>query len=205
MSADRIHTSIAGAHAIKPLGSVVIAQKWKQTSNQQSKERAIIIPMECMKAPEVPESFRALVESALLSSAEAVLKAHCNEEPHAMEVNAAEMFSRVALTEAFLQRGDSWLTKQELEIGFTASSTWKRITSREEFKTNSAYQAAANSFKETILKLTGKNVQIDSDRCDTILAKLEDSDLETDFGQFVVRRLTSLKARVSQDVDFSSL
>lgn len=202
--AVRIHTSISSAAAIKAVGEVLINQKWKQTSNQESKERAVLIPMECVRAPEVPESFRALVESALMSAAEEVLKRHVNENPNQMEVSA-DVFARTALTEAFLQRGDSWLTKQELEVGFTASATWARIAGREEFKSNKAYQAAAHSFKDTILKLTGKNVQIDSDRCDTILAKLEDSDLETEFGQFVVRRLSALKARVSQDVDFSSL
>lgn len=202
--AIRIHTSISSATAIKPVGEVLITAKWKETAKQTSKERAVIIPMECVQAPEVPESFRALVESVLLSSAESVLKNFVNSEPNSMEMDS-EAFTRPELVSQFMLKSDSWMSKEELEVGFTMSATWKRIASKPEFTSNKQYQIAAQMFKDTILKLTGKAVQLSADKCDAILAKLEDADLETDVGAFIVKRLTSLREKQAQEFDLSAL
>lgn len=205
MSSLKIHTSIAGATAIKAVGEVMVSCKWKETANQQRKERAILVPMECVSAPEVPEAFRALVECALSESASSVLKTYCDQEENSYEVNA-ELFTRPNLTEAFMQRGEVWLSKQELELGFTASATWKRITSRQEFQNNTAYKAAAEQFKAAILKLTGKAVQMKKEQCEAILAKLSPEDLETNFGNFVVKRLTQLsRKQISEEFNLDLL
>jgi hypothetical protein len=206
MSASfKIHTSIISAAAIKAVGEVVVSATWKETKNQTRMERAVILPMETLKAPEVPESFRALVELALASTAEAVLKAHCNSQPNNFEM-LQTAFSRPALTEAFLSSGNNWLTKEELETAWNASATWKRITARPEFATNATYQKAAQMFKESILKLAAKPTVFTEEKCDVILAKLEASDLETELGSFICKRIESFKARkTTEEVDFSSL
>jgi len=200
----RVHTSIASAMTVKAVGEVVISAKWKETKNQKSMERAVILPMECLKAPDVVESFRTLVESALLSTAEGILKKHCNEEPNNFEI-LANMFDRPNLCETFISSGNSWMSKEELELAFTGSATWKRITSRIEFQNNKTYQQAANYFKESILKLTGKATKISAEECDKIISKIEDSDLETEFGSFVVKRLTSIKSNNTETFDLDSL
>ena len=200
----KIHSSIHGANLVKNVGEVIISAKWKETKNQKSMERAVILPMECLKAPEVPESFRALVEAALLTTAESLLKKHVNEEPNNWEV-LASVFDRPNMVESFIAGGSTWMSKEELELSFTASATWKRITGRAEFTNNKTYQQAANYFKESILKLTGKATKITAEDCDKIISKIEDSDLETEFGAFVVKRLTSIKQNNSDVFDLDAL
>lgn len=205
METYSVTTNIESAKSILGIGQRVVSATWKQTQNQIKKERAIVIPLECLLAPEVPENFRALVESALASSAEDVLKAWVNSGNENNFQVPCELFTRPNLTESFLARGEAWMTKQELELAFTASATWKRITSRPEFQNNASYKRAAQSFKDTILKLSGKNVSMMPDVCDTILAKLEESDFSTEFGGFVVRRLQSLRDRQLEEFDLSAL
>jgi hypothetical protein len=204
MSTLRIHSSIASAIAILSVGERLVSVKWNETSKQSKREAAVVLSFESLTAPEVPESFRALVESALLSSAEDVLKGFCSENLNSFEVGS-ELFDRTALTESFMNRGSAWLSKKDLELQFTASATWKRIASRPEFQNNKTYQAVANRFKETVLKLSGKATIVEPDDADKILSKLEDSDLETSFGTFVVSRLESMKNRKTEKIDFDSL
>lgn len=200
----RVHSSIISATAIVAVGERCVSVKWNETTKQAKREASILLPFECLVAPEVPESFRALVESALSSSAEDVLKKFCSDNPNSFEIDEA-MFTRESLTESFMTRGSLWLGKKELEIAFTGSATWKRIASRPEFSTNKTYQAVANRFKETILKLSGKATVISPDDADQILAKIEDSDLETPFGEFVATRLEAMKNRKQEKIDFDSL
>lgn len=101
MSSYRIHTQIKSAEVIKAVGEVLIAKRWNQTSKQSAQERAILVPMEVVSAPEVPESFRVLVETVLRNQAQEVLKKFCEENPNSFEISA-ETFTRVSLTEDFL-------------------------------------------------------------------------------------------------------
>lgn len=206
MSSIRIHTTIESAKAILAVGEIQVSAKWNETSKQKKMERSVNLPFNCLKAPELEGTgFRPLVECILERAAESVLKEFVNENPNTMEIDES-LFTRENLSESFMSSGDSWLTKQELEIGFTQSATWKRITSRPEFTSNATYKAQAEKFKDAILKLTGKAVQMEPDQCDKILVKLEDSDLATGFGAFVVKRLTQLKNKPrASDFDVGAL
>lgn len=207
----RIHSSITGATTVRAVGEVLISAKWKETTSQTRKERAIVIPMECVKAPEVPESFRPLVEAVLMEAAEGVLKAHVDREGDQCFEILDSHFSRPSLTEFFLQRGEVWLSKEQLEMEFTRSATWKRIVGRKDsngaamYQSNSNYKHAAEQFRAAILKLTGKAVQMKKEHCDSILVKLEESDLETPFGCFVVKRLNQLGKKQEAEVSFDDL
>jgi hypothetical protein len=185
----KIHSTIAGA--VAALGEIQIQATWKQTANQTRKERALCIPMECVKAPEVPEAFRALVESCLLASAEQTLKDHVNDSPNNWEI-LATAFDRPQLVESFLSKSDSWMTKEAFELAFTGSATWKRITGRAEFASNAAYQAAANGYKDAVLRITGKVCHLPKDQRDQIIAKMEASDVAAEWGCFVVRRFEQM-------------
>jgi hypothetical protein len=199
----KIHSTVAGA--IAALGEVTVSASWKQTANQTRKERAICIPMECVKAPEVPESFRPLVESCLMAAAEATLKDHVNDQPNNWQI-LVTAFDRPQLVESYLAKADSWMTKEAFELAFTASATWKRITSRQEFAANATYQAAANGFKDALLKITGKVAYIGKDQRDQILAKMEPDDLAAEFGVFVVRRFDQMaKKDAVSEVSFADL
>lgn len=200
----RVHTSISSATSIVSVGERVVSAKWKQSKNQDSKERAVIVPFNVLTAPEVPESFRALVESCLQEAASQVLKSFCDESPNSMEVSE-NLFTREALTEAFMSRADTWMSKEALELAFTGSATWKRIAGREEFRNNATYQRAANAFKDAILKLSGKATVLAPSMQDAILAKLEEADLASEFGAFVTKRIQQMKQKDSGDVDLSAL
>ena len=201
----RLHTSLDAAISLSGIGQRVVSKTWKETANQTKKERHVIVPMECVTAPELSDSpFRALVESALMSAAETVLRDWVNQEgDQCFEIPAEQLF-RPNLVETFMGR-DSWLSKEALDLAFTQSATWQRIVGRVEFKQNKSYQRAANLFKESILKLAGKNTSLKPELCDAILVKLDDRDLNTEFGAFVVKRLGQIKNRSAEEFDLSAL
>ena len=189
MNSYKIHSTIAGA--IAALGEVQVTAKWKETANQKRGERAITIPMECVKAPEVPEAFRALVESCLMAAAEQTLKSHCTDSPNNWEI-LATAFERPQLVESFIAKNDEWMTKAQLELAFTGSATWKRIVSRPQFGTDAAYQANANWYKGLVMAVANKQAHVSKNDRDTCIAKMEPTDLATEFGIFVVRRFEQM-------------
>lgn len=204
MAQIRIHSSILSAAAILAIGEKLVSVRWNETSKQTKREVAILVPMETVSAPEVPESFRALVEAALFGSAESVLKSFCEDNPNSFEI-PLDYFDRDILASHFVSRGSNWLKKDELELQFSNSATWKRIAGRVEFSNNATYRAVANRFKDTIVKLSGKATVLSPDDCDAILSKLEDSDLSTTVGEFIVSRLDSMKKKKVEILDFNSL
>lgn len=192
MSKLVIYSAIAGAQAVKTVTQRIITRKWNQTTKQTAKERTVCVEQECLTAPDVPEAFRALVESALAESAVETLKAFCDDNPLSTEVDA-HLFTRPQLIESFLQRGVN-LSKSELDEAFTKSATWQRIAGNELFKSgDDGYIARANYFKETILKLSGKNTApLSLTRAQQFLTKIEDEDMSTPFGMFVTRKLQAM-------------
>ena len=204
MSITTLFSTIESANACKESGKTLIAKKWKQTAAQNRMERACFVDSSLFVADSVPVAFRAIVESALLESAKGILAKFCSDAPIASEIPLG-LFSVESLTEQFLSRGEVWFSKEELEKEFVNSATWKRISGKAEFSSSAQYQKAANQFKDTICKLSGKTAKIEDSICDVILAKLEDSDLSTEFGGFVVRRIEAIKARKTEELDLSSL
>ena len=200
-----LHTSLDAAITLSGIGQRVVSKTWKETANQKRKERHVIVPVECVTAPELNDSpFRALVESALMSAAETVLRDWVNQEGDSCFEIPSEQFFRPNLIEVFMGR-ESWLSKEALDLAFTQSATWSRIVARPEFKSNKGYQRAANLFKDSILKLSGKNTSLKPELCDAILVKLDDSDLSTEFGAFVVKRLNQIKNKNVEEFDLSAL
>lgn len=204
-SSLQVYRSVDAAISTAGIGQRVVSKSWKETANQKRKERHVIVPSECVTAPELKDSpFRALVESALQSAAETVLRDWVNQEGDSCFEIPSEQFFRPNLIETFMGR-DSWLSKEALDLAFTQSATWNRIVSNPEFSSNKSYQRAANLFKESILKLSGKNTSLKTELCDALIAKLENSDLQTEFGAFVLKRLNQIKNRSNEEFDLSAL
>lgn len=204
-SSLQLHSSLDAALSLAGIGQRVVSKAWKETAQQRRKERHVIVPMECVTAPELASTpFRALVESALMSAAETVLRDWVNQEGDSCFEIPSEQFFRPNLIEAFMGR-DSWLSKEALDLAFTQSATWQRIVSRAEFKQNKSYQKAANLFKDSILKLSGKNTSLKPELCDALIVKLDDADLNTEFGAFVLKRLNQIKNRSVEEFDLSAL
>jgi hypothetical protein len=98
------------------------------------------------------------------------------------------------------------MTKEAFELAFTGSATWRRITSRAEFASNAAYQAAAGAFKDALLKITGKVCHLSKDQRDQIIAKLDSTDIAAEWGCFVVRRFEQMaKKDTVQTISFADL
>ena len=201
----RLHTSLDAAISLSGIGQRVVSKTWKETAQQRRKERHVIVDAECVTAPELNDSpFRALVESALMSAAETVLRDWVNQEgDNCFEIPAEQLF-RPNLIETFMGR-DSWLSKEALDLAFTQSATWDRIVNKPAFKQNKGYQRAANLSQVSILKLAGKNTSLKPELCDALLVKLDDRDLQTEFGAFVVKRLGQIKNRTTEEFDLSAL
>lgn len=200
----RIHFSVEACMAHLSVDTRMVSKSWKKTANQTPKERHILVPFECVTAPEVPDQFRPLVESALMSAAETVLRDHVNAEGDQCNTIPLALFSRPSLIETFMGR-EAWMTREQLEVAFTGSTTWKRIASRPEYQANASYRKMAEYFKGQILKLAGKRVDIPAAECDVLMTKISDSDLETEFGSFVLRRLDAIKNRKDEVLDLSAL
>ena len=101
----RLHTSLDAAISLSGIGERVVSKTWKETANQKRKERHAIVPMECVTAPELNDSpFRALVESALMSAAETVLRDWVNQEGDQCFEIPAEQLLRPNLVETFMGR-----------------------------------------------------------------------------------------------------
>ena len=201
----RIHSAIESARAIVPIGERLVTASWKQTSAQTRKERAVIIPMASLLAPEVPEAFRPLVEACLLSSAEQTLKDYVNANENSFEI-LASCFDQAQLVESFLSSGDSWMSREAFELAFTTSATWKRITGNPNFASNKTYQTIAGQYKEALLKLSAKTSYFPAETREKLLAKLEADDLNSEFGGFVLRRMQQMaKKDQAEVISFDSL
>lgn len=173
------------------IGQIMVIASWNANTKEKipAKAHAINLPMECLKAPEVPEAFRPLVESALMQSAVDALKKFVNENPAVWEVSETE-FTRPQLVELFMQRGSAWMSKTEIEKAFKESATWKRISESDAFKRGDVdYLNRATVFRDNIAKLSAKAFYLPDGQPETYLSNLSAEDLDTPLGQFLTRKL----------------
>lgn len=193
-----VHTSISAVSLNLPLGQRLVTKKFNQTAAQQGMERAVFIPSECLSAPEVPDAFRPLVEAALMQAAVSALTKWVKQGNTENYSIPAELFHRPALVEEFMGQ-ESWMDKSQLDAAFTASATWSRITGRPEWKSSPVYRKKAEYIKEHLLKLSGKRVSIKPELCDQLISIIDEKDLSTEFGVFVLKRLQQIRDRVAEE------
>jgi hypothetical protein len=118
----------------------------------------------------------------------------------------AHLLSNDAILEEAAGRNSEWMTKEELTEAWKASATRAAIFNAQRYATDRAYQRAFTRFEEMILKLAGKTTSYEEKELDTMLAKLADADLATQFGQFVVRRIEALRNKPNkQEIDLDVL
>jgi len=162
-----------------------------------------IQPTAWAEIQDAPEQYRAVIEAALDNAAKQILTDYVK----AYTVSPSELPAHIFSAESILDRaGDNdsaWLSKEELETSWKESDTRKRIIETQKYKDSAEYRRVANLYAEYILKLSGKRADIPRDKLDWILAKIEDTDLESEFGLFVSRRIAQLKTRkeVNKEID----
>ena len=211
-----IHTSLAiyssetAATATASLATLTIAvtRKASTKNNQPRREFFLNIPREILTAPEVPESFRPLVESLLQATIRKELNDWRDKNPLATEINlSATGIDRATLTESALSASKSeWLSSDELRDLFDQSTTWLRIKASDNYKQSAQYRKIATAFRDMVLKLAAKNLTMPERDRDIILAKMDEQDMQTRLGDFIAMRIDRMNQRKeSAELDLSAL
>ena len=169
---------------------------------------AIAIPSEpwhTMRA-EVPEAYAGLLDAVLEKAAKDILAATLSSFTTWPSEIGADRFALDSLMEQASGSNTGWLSKEELTAAWKASATRRAFYGDARFSTNPAYRKAVGKFEELILKMAAKNATYKEEELDKILAKLDDDDLSSEFGSFIVRRIEQIRNKpMAAEVDLDLL
>ena len=173
-----------------------------------ARSAAIAIPSEpwnTMRA-EVPEAYAGRVDAVLEKAAKDILSATLSSFTTWPTEIGADRFTLDALTEQASGSNTGWLSKEELTAAWKASATRRAFYGDARFSTNPAYRKAVAKFEELVLKMAAKNAAYKEEELDKILAKLDDEDLSSEFGTFIVRRIEQIRNKpMNAEVDLDLL
>ena len=162
-------------------------------------------PWRTMRA-EVPEAYAGLLDAVLEKAAKDILAATLSSFTTWPTEIDAERFTFDALMEQASGSNTGWLSKDELAAAWKASATRKAFYGDARFSSNPAYRKAVGKFEELILKMAAKNAAYQPEELDKILAKLDDEDLTSEFGTFIVRRIEQIRNKpMTAEVDLDLL
>lgn len=136
-----------------------------------------------------------VVNSVLLQQASDTLKQWRTNNADSTVIPAS-LFTQAALRESFLMDGAGGVnfTREQLDAEFSKSATWQRIVGSANYRNNPQYRTIASVFKDKVLALAGRSHgSITDEDLDRILAKLEEADLESSLGAYVIRRIQKIK------------
>ncbi len=169
---------------------------------------AIAIPADpwtSMRA-DVPTAYAGLLDAVLEKAAKDILASTLASFTTWPSEIAAERFTLDALMEQASGSNTGWMNKEELAAAWKASATRKTFYGDARFGSNPAYRKAVGKFEELILKMAAKNAAYREEELDKILAKLEDDDLTSEFGTFIVRRVEQIRNKpMNAEVDLDLL
>ena len=169
---------------------------------------AIAIPAEpwtSMRA-DVPVAYAGLLDAVLEKAAKDILATTLASFTTWPSEIGADRFTLDALMEQASGSNTGWLNKEELAAAWKASVTRKTFYGDARFGTNPAYRKAVGKFEELVLKMAAKNAAYREEELDKILAKLDDEDLTSEFGTFIVRRVEQIRNKpMTAEVDLDLL
>ena len=169
---------------------------------------AIAIPAEpwtTMRA-DVPMAYASLLDAVLEKAAKDILSTTLSSFTTWPTDIGADRFTLDALMDQASGSNTGWLNKEELAAAWKASATRKTFYGDARFGSNPAYRKAVGKFEELILKMAAKNATYREEELDKILAKLEDDDLVSEFGTFIVRRVEQIRNKpINSEVDLDLL
>ena len=173
-----------------------------------ARSAAIAIPSEpwhTMRA-EVPEAYAGLLDAVLEKAAKDILAATLSSFTTWPTDIGADRFTLDSLMEQASGSNTGWLSKDELAAAWKASATRKALYGDARFSSNPAYRKAVAKFEELVLKMAAKNAAYREEELDKILAKLDDDDLSSEFGTFIVRRIEQIRNKpMAAEVDLGLL
>lgn len=169
---------------------------------------AIAIPSDpwtSMRA-DVPMAYAGLLDAVLEKAAKDILATTLSSFTTWPTEIGADRFTLDALMEQASGSNTGWMNKDELAAAWKASATRKTFYSDARFGSNPAYRKAVGKFEELILKMAAKNAAYREEELDKILAKLDDEDLSSEFGTFIVRRVEQIRNKpMNAEVDLDLL
>ena len=173
-----------------------------------ARSAAIAIPAEpwhTMRA-EVPEAYAGLLDAVLEKAAKDILAATLSSFTTWPSEIGADRFALDSLMEQASGSNTGWLSKEELTAAWKASATRRAFYGDARFSTSPAYRKAVAKFEELVLKMAAKNAAYKEEELDKILAKIDDEDLSSEFGTFIVRRIEQIRNKpMNAEVDLDLL
>jgi len=162
-------------------------------------------PWASMRA-DVPVAYAGLLDAVLEKAAKDILSTTLASFTSWPSEIGADRFTLDALMEQASGSNTGWLNKDELAAAWKASATRKIFYGDSRFGSNPAYRKAVGKFEELVLKMAAKNAAYREEELDKILAKLDDDDLTSEFGTFIVRRIEQIRNKpMTADVDLDLL
>lgn len=172
---------------------------------------ALIIPAdawtvmsEALNSSEQARAYAPLLSAVLESAAKSILTKRIGEMSlFPSEIDDAIFSADAILAEATGNNTD-WLSKEELTAAWEASATRKAFITNANYVSNAGYRKAVDAFRDLIIKLSGKTSQYTESELDKMVAKLDASDLDSELGAFVLRRVEQIRnkpAKAAFDLD----
>ena len=182
-----------------------IVQHWRNPSRTV----AVNIPNApfAAAAATVPPAYLPIITAVLEASAKRILKRtieNYNTLPTAL---SSKLFTNDAIMEEAINGNSEWLTKEELTKAWETSATRQRYIADPRYTGNKEFRQAVNYLADLYLKLAGKTSTYKPTELDVMLAKLDDTDMATEFGSFVLRRIEAIKNKpaASQEISLDLL
>lgn len=147
----------------------------------------------------VPEAFRGLLDTVLVNAAETIIKRYVENYTLPPTHIPAALFTADAIMLEAAGNNSTSYTREELTAAWEASATRKEFISRPQYASSKEYRTTVSWFADLIKKLAGRTAGYTPEELDIMVAKLNESDHETEFGQYVVRRVEALRNRKAPD------
>ncbi len=181
-----------------------IVVRWKSPARMV----AVTIPNDAFTAAEreVPSNYLPLIIATLEDTAKQVIKRFIENHSVTPSTIADTNFTSAALIEAATTAHTDWLTKEELTQLWTASATRNRLVSDPRYASSKEYRVAVNYFSELVIKFAGKTSQFKPVELGKGLAKLDDADLTSEMGAFIIRRVEAQRNKPTvMEIDLDCL
>lgn len=188
-----VYSSVESANAatLNDASIRTIVVRWKSPARLV----AVTIPNDAFVTmrTEVPAAYIPLIEATLEDTAKGIIKRFIESHSLSPTTIPDGAFTSAALIEAATISHTDWLTKEELTTLWQASTTRSKLVTDPRYGSSKEYRVAVNYFSELVIKFAGKTSQFKPVELDKVLAKLDDADLQSELGAFIVRRVEALK------------
>jgi hypothetical protein len=197
-------STVIAANSINDATEKMVTARLKNPVRQYT----VNVPADAWQAiAQAPEQYRELLNASLIKAAEGIIRKWVNEyQSVPTEIPAIRLTAEAIIAEATDGNSNN-LSKDELTAAWKESATYKLLTGKQAYRDNRAYREAFGRYEELLLKLAGRNTVYKPEELDTILAKLDESDLTTEMGAYIIRRIDAIKNKPVKmtDVDMSLL